>query len=80
MNASIITVTEKGQITLPVGFRMASGIKKGDKLLVVESENRIVLQKITKDNFADLKNHSSKVMEKFWSNPADDVWDNIYKR
>jgi AbrB family looped-hinge helix DNA binding protein len=73
MKASIITVTAKGQITLPTNMRTATGIKTGDKLLVIESKKRLVLQKVTEDDFADLKKHSSEHMAKFWSNPKDDI-------
>jgi AbrB family looped-hinge helix DNA binding protein len=46
-NGVKITVTSKGQIVIPAGFREKFGIKKGTQVLVTESNSGILLQPIT---------------------------------
>ncbi|MDD4989759.1 MAG: AbrB/MazE/SpoVT family DNA-binding domain-containing protein [Candidatus Pacebacteria bacterium] len=52
----VITVTEKGQIAIPVGLRSELEIKKGDKLIVIKrNDNKgINLLKVgIMDNFLE---------------------------
>ena len=78
-----VKVSEKGQIAIPADIRDNVGIKKGDTLVLIQEENRILLQKAdklskeTKDEFNHLLKHSEEVAKKFWSSKADDVWDTI---
>ena len=44
MEAKIIKVTDKGQISLPVKVRESMDIEEGDELLVMASENSIILK------------------------------------
>jgi len=37
---NIITVTDRGQIAIPVGLREELGIKKGDKLIIVKRDDK----------------------------------------
>ncbi len=45
------TVTSKGQIVIPSKIRRHFKIKKGTRLCIVEKENEIVLQPLTKEYF-----------------------------
>jgi len=78
-----VKVSDKGQISIPLDIRESIGIKQGDTLVLIQEEERILLQKsepITKeikDDFKYLIKHSEDVAKKFWSNKADDVWDTI---
>lgn len=57
------------------------GIKKGDKLLLIQKGNKIVLEKsdeIVKkleDEFKDIKETFEHSLKKLWLNRPDDVWD-----
>ena len=77
MEAKIIKVTDKGQISLPVGMRGLLNIERGDELLVTKSDDAIVLKKIQKEDFSDLLKHSEKVAKKLWDNKEDEIWENI---
>jgi len=77
METKIVKVTDKGQISLPIGIRESVGIKKGDELIVVKSGRTIVMEKLKESNFMDLLKHSEKVAKKLWSNKEDDIWDSV---
>ncbi len=83
INIKIVKVSEKGQIAIPSELRDSMSIKQGDTLVMIQEENRILLQKamelskVAKDEFKHLLKHSEDVAKRFWSNKADDVWDTI---
>ena len=77
MEAKIIKVTGKGQISIPVSIREQTGIKKGDELLIVKSGRSILIEKIKESDFRDLLKHSEKVAERLWNNKEDDIWDTV---
>ena len=77
METKIIKVTDKGQISLPVGLREGLKIKQGDDLIITRSENALILRKIREEDFSDLLKHSESVAKKFWDNKEDEVWDNV---
>ena len=77
MEAKIIRVTDKGQISLPISLREELAIEQGDQLLVTSSSDTIVLRKIRKKDFSDLLKHSEKVAQKIWDNKDDEIWDNV---
>ena len=77
METKIIKVTNKGQISLPVKIREVLNIELGDKLIIAQNNDSIILKKIKKDYFSDLLKHSEKVAERLWDNKEDEVWDNV---
>ncbi len=77
MEAKIVKVTGKGQISLPVHVREATGIQEGDRLLLVQEGQAILLKKVAKSDFKDLLKHSEKVAKKLWGTKADDIWDTV---
>ena len=83
MKMSVVTVTEKGQIAIPTSIREAAGIKKGDTLVVIEADGKILLEKTKKiskeikDDFKDLLKHSEVVAKKLWDNKEDEIWDTV---
>ncbi|MBI5064695.1 AbrB/MazE/SpoVT family DNA-binding domain-containing protein [Candidatus Woesearchaeota archaeon] len=78
-----VTVSEKGQISIPTSIRALAGIEKGDTLLLIHEKDQILLKKAkrlhkeTKDEFSHLLKHSEDVAKKLWGSKADDVWDTI---
>ncbi|MCH8069566.1 MAG: AbrB/MazE/SpoVT family DNA-binding domain-containing protein [Candidatus Marinimicrobia bacterium] len=77
METKIIKVTNKGQISLPIKIREMLNIEQGDELIVIKSDNSIVLKKVKKDDFSDLLKHSEKVAEELWNNDVDEVWNDV---
>ena len=77
METKIIKVTDKGQISLPVGMRESLNIKQGDELFITKDEDVIVIKKIRKEDFNYLLRHSEKVAKRLWGNKEDEVWDNV---
>ena len=77
MEAKIIKVTDKGQISLPVRIRNSMDIEQGDELLVIQDNDSIIIKKIKENDFSDLLKHSEKVAKKLWDNKEDEVWNNV---
>ena len=77
MEVKIIKVTNKGQISLPVGIRESLKIKQGDELLITRSNDSLIIKKIKKDDFSDLLKHSEMVAKRLWDNKEDEVWNNV---
>ena len=77
METKLIKVTDKGQISIPTSMRKATGMKKGDELLVIQEGKVIILEKVKKSDFSDLLKHSENVAEKVWGNKEDDIWDTV---
>jgi len=80
MIVKTVKVSDKGQIAIPADVRKNVGINRGDELIIVESEGKIMLEKDSeklKDDFADLVKHSESVAEKLWRNKEDEIWDTV---
>ena len=77
MDVKIIKVTDKGQISLPVGFRESLNIYQGDELLATKTDDAIVIKKVKKDDFSDLLKHSERVAKKLWDNKEDEIWNDL---
>ena len=83
MELKTVKVSEKGQIAIPADIREQIGIKKGDTLILIQENHRLLLQKAehvgreAKNEFEHLLKHSEEVAKKFWGTKADDVWDTL---
>jgi len=44
--SSMVTITSKGQVTLPVDVRRALSLKAGDKLILTVEEDRLVIRPV----------------------------------
>ena len=77
MEAKIVKVTDKGQISIPTTMQKSCHIKKGDRLLIIQEGKNIVIKKVEKSEFRDLLKHSEKVAERLWRNKEDDIWDTV---
>ncbi|MFT4344070.1 MAG: AbrB/MazE/SpoVT family DNA-binding domain-containing protein [Candidatus Woesearchaeota archaeon] len=77
MDAKIIKVTDKGQISLPKSFRDVVGIEKGCELVAIRRNNAIILQPLNDSHFKDLLLNSEKTAKKLWSRKEDDIWDSV---
>jgi len=77
MEIKIIKVTDKGQISLPVGMRESLRINQGDELIVTENKDSVIIKKLKKEDFSDLLKHSEKVAKKLWNNKEDEIWNGV---
>ncbi|MBS3084111.1 AbrB/MazE/SpoVT family DNA-binding domain-containing protein [Candidatus Pacearchaeota archaeon] len=77
METKIIKVTDKGQISLPIGIRNSLNIEQGDELIIIRDNDALVIKKVKRENFSDLLKHSEKVAKKLWDNKEDEVWNDV---
>lgn len=77
METKIIKVTDKGQISLPVGIRESLNIKQGDELIIIKNDNSLILKKVEEDDFSDLLKHSEAVAKELWDNKEDEIWNDV---
>jgi len=77
MEVKIIKVTDKGQISLPIGMRQSLNIKYGDDLIITKTDDSVIIKKVKKDDFRDLLKHSERVAKKLWDNKEDEVWNKV---
>lgn len=77
METSIVKVTAKGQITIPMKMQKICKLKKGDQLLLVEEHGTIILKKIKNTEFTALLLQSEKVAKELWDNKEDEIWDTV---
>jgi AbrB family looped-hinge helix DNA binding protein len=55
MKKAVSTVTTKGQLVIPSKLRRKYGIRKGTRVAMIEEENRIILQPLTRDYIRKLR-------------------------
>ena len=85
MEIKTIKVSEKGQIALPLEIRNAAGIKKGDELIIIQEDGKILLEKVNtlskkiEDDFKDLLSFSEEALKEVWDNEDDDIWNRYLK-
>jgi len=83
MSISTIKVSEKGQIAIPKSIRQKIGIEKGDELIIIYKDNKILLEKSSavvekiKDDFRDIVKFNEKALKSVWDNKKDDIWNQI---
>jgi AbrB family looped-hinge helix DNA binding protein len=77
----IVTISQKGQITIPRNLQRKMGIKKGDRFILVARGDNIMLKKSPaiiksiEDDFSDIIATSEHSLRKLWLNKEDDIWD-----
>ena len=81
-----IRVSDKGQIAIPQPMRETLGIERGDELVVIQIDNKILLEKSQKmeqkikDDFKDILKFSEKSLKEVWDNKSDDIWNQYLKK
>ena len=80
-----IRVSDKGQIAIPQPMRENLGIERGDELIVIQVDGKILIEKSVvtenkmKDDFKDILKLSEKSLKEVWSNKEDDIWNKYIK-
>lgn len=81
-----IRVSYKGQIAIPSDIQREIGLKKGDELLLIRKDKKIILEKPgkvakkIKDEFKDMQILSEHSLKKFWLNKEDEIWNQYLKK
>ena len=80
-----IKVSDKGQIAIPNSIRQKLHIEKGDDLILLEIEGKILIEKTQKvsekikDDFKDILKFSEQSLKEVWDNPEDEIWSQYLK-
>ncbi|MGH9856812.1 MAG: AbrB/MazE/SpoVT family DNA-binding domain-containing protein, partial [Acidobacteriota bacterium] len=75
-----IKVSDKGQVSIPKDIRKNMKIKKGDNLVMMVKDSKIVLEKSEKiallldGEFKDVKAFTEYSLKSVWDNQYDEVW------
>jgi len=81
-----VKVSDKGQIAIPVEIRAKVGINKGEELILVQEDSKIMIEKAkkvseaVKDDFKDLIHYTEQSLKKVWGNKKDDIWNTYLKK
>lgn len=83
MIVKTVTVSSKGQVSLPVAALRAMGVEKGTELLLVQEAGRLVLVKASDagqrvvDELGGWESLATGAFEDTWAGPENDVWDHF---
>lgn len=75
-----IKVSQKGQVSIPTDIRKKMKIKKGDDLVMMVKDSKIVLEKsedvglLLDGEFKGVKAITEEGLKKLWLNKHDDAW------
>ena len=81
-----VKVSDKGQIAIPVEIRAKVGINKGEELILVQEDSKIMIEKAkkvseaVKDDFKDLVRLSEMSLKSLWDNKEDEIWNSYLKK
>ena len=81
-----VKISEKGQIAIPHSIRENLSINRGDELIVVQMDNKILIEKSSKlenafkDEFKDVLKFSERSLKEVWDNEEDEVWSKFLKK
>ena len=80
-----VTVSGKGQISIPQEIRKQLAVEKGSKLVIVLKDKKLLIRKASdisqsiEDGFEDVVRHSERSLEEIWDNEEDEVWNRYLK-
>lgn len=85
MALTTVTVSNKGQIAIPVSIREEMGIDEGDTLVLFQIDDKILIEKekdvekTMKDDMKDILKLSEESLKEVWNNREDEIW-NKYRK
>ncbi len=80
-----VTVSGKGQISIPQEIRKQLAVEKGSKLVIILKDKKLLICKASdisqsiEDSFEDVVRYSERSLEEIWDNGEDDVWNRYLK-
>ncbi len=80
-----VTVSGKGQISIPQEIRKQLEVEKGSKLVIILKDKKLLIRKASdisqsiEDSFEDVVRYSERSLEEIWDNEEDDVWNRYLK-
>lgn len=80
-----VTVSGKGQISIPREIRKQLAVEKGSKLVIVLKDKKLLIRKASdisqsiEDSFEDVVRYSERSLEEIWDNEEDEVWNRYLK-
>ena len=80
-----VTVSGKGQISIPQEIRKQLAVEKGSKLVILLKDGKLLIRKATdmsqlmEDDFEDVVRYSERSLEEIWDNEKDEVWNRYLK-
>ena len=80
-----VTVSGKGQISIPQEIRKQLAVEKGSKLVIILKDKKLLIRKASdisqsiEDSFEDVVRYSERSLEKIWDNEEDEVWNRYLK-
>lgn len=86
MIVKTVKVSDKGQIAIPQNVRDEAGIKKGDELIIIQDDGKILLEKAqnisraVKDDFRDILKFSDRSLKSVWDNKEDNIWNSYLEK
>lgn len=81
-----VKVSDKGQIALPIEIREMVNIKKGDELIIIQTDRILIIEKAEdistkiRDEFKDILKFSEQSLKEVWDNKEDDIWASYLKK
>lgn len=80
-----VTVSGKGQISIPQEIRKQLAVEKGSKLVIILKDKKLLIRKASdisqsiEDGFEDVVRYSERSLEEIWDNEDDEVWNRYLK-
>jgi AbrB family looped-hinge helix DNA binding protein len=78
-----VTVSEKGQVAIPVDIRRRLNIRKGQTLVLQVSDDKLLIAKTEdvsrriRDDFLYMLQLSEASARDLWENEKDAIWDSV---
>jgi len=86
MKMKTVRISDKGQISIPIDIRNSLGLRRGDELILIQTDNKILIEKPkkmikkVKEDFKDIITLTESSLKKFWLNKEDEIWDEYLKK
>ncbi len=80
-----VTVSGKGQISIPQEIRKQLAVEKGSKLVIILKDKKLLIRKASdisqsiEDGFEDVVRCSERSLDEIWDNEEDEAWNRYLK-
>jgi AbrB family looped-hinge helix DNA binding protein len=86
MKMKTVRISDKGQIAIPIDIRNSLGLRRGDELILIQTDNKLLIEKPkkmikkVKEDFKDLMTLTESALKKLWLNKEDEIWNEYIKK